>query len=72
MDDEKERQDCRVSCELFLEGGQLGIFKHYQELITEDGVHISALIVWLEVFLVFLSCTRTIWRCPKMVRTGTF
>ena len=20
----------------------------------------------------YLSCTRPIWRCPKMVRTGTF
>ena len=51
--DDMERRNCQVSCENVLEGGYVGILKHRQYLIVECGIHISELIVFTTVFLVF-------------------
>ena len=53
MANELECRYLRLSCERVLEGGELHMFERCQELITEGSVHILALVLFPELFLVF-------------------
>ena len=43
--DELQRRDCGLYREHGLEGGEVGVLKCYQELITECGVDVTTIVV---------------------------